>query len=69
MASWIIDLVAESTDKAEVNGKHVFASPACGVCGNKETHADLVTLYKQMEVHTCHAFPESIGTFLEDELV
>lgn len=67
MASWIIDLVAEQTDKEVVKGNLVFASPACGVCGSKETNADIVALYKQMELHKCHAFPK--GNFFEEELV
>lgn len=63
--SWLIELVAEQTDREEVKGYSVFASPECGVCGGKERNADLVQLYVQMEAHKCHAFPEG-NTFMEE---
>lgn len=56
--SWIIDLVAENTDKETLaTGNTVFVSPNCGVCGEHERNADLVGLYKAMETHKCHSYP------------
>jgi hypothetical protein len=60
--SWIIDLVAESTDKAIIEGQSLFTSPECGVCGNKESDESVVGLYQKMNGHKCKSSIGSVFT-------
>jgi hypothetical protein len=51
--NWIIEMVEASTDTIVAEGRKMFASPACGVCGQKETSTEIVSLYQKMENHKC----------------